>query len=539
VPVVACFVLGLCSSGLAQSTPPSQQAADPAAAASPVSTFAVLEFAIEGNTVLPEAAVEKAVTPFLGEGKTFAAVEAARAALEKAYQDAGYLTVFVDLPEQEISAGVVTLQVLEGKVERLAITGSRYFSQGYIRSRVPELAEGKVPNFNVVQAQLAVVNRTEDRRVQPVLRPGHAPSTAEVELKVTDEVPMHASVELNNNHAQFNKPWRTQASVRYDNLFQSDHTLQLTAITAPQDPSLSTVLAMNYTMPELSGDNWQLSALWSNSQIEALSAATIVGKGFNLGVHRQWVLPSVGGLTHSLNVGADYKDMKESTLVGSDRLSTPLRYMPLSASHAGTVVQEDGAVTSWTHSLVFGVSSLLYRQLDCGYGQQDQFACKREGADGGFSYLKFDVRHSQPVGQWSLGVHVSAQLASQALVGGEQFALGGADSVRGYLSAEAVGDHGMLGSLQLNTPNLKTVVGTTTSLDELTAYAFVDGGFVRVINPSAAQAGLQSLSAVGLGARVRAFKAWSLSLDLAHAFKAATVTQSGDNRLHVRLAADF
>ena len=37
--------------------------------------------------------------------------------------------------------------------------------EGYIRQRVPELAEGKVPNFLVVQSQLADVNRTDDRRV--------------------------------------------------------------------------------------------------------------------------------------------------------------------------------------------------------------------------------------------------------------------------------------------------------------------------------------------------------------------------------------
>lgn len=566
-PVVACFVFGLSlSSARAQTQPDAPQVSDPArpsstpaaaassaAAAAPVPpspTFDVLEFVVEGNTVLSDTAIEKAVTPFLGEGKTFAKVEDARIALEKAYQDAGYLTVFVDLPEQEITDGIVTLKVQEGRVERLAVTGSRYYSQGYIRAHVPELTEGKVPNFNVVQAQLADVNRTDDRRVQPVLRPGHTPNSAEVELKVTDQLPLHGSIELNNNHAQFNKPWRLMASGRYDNLFQLDHSLQFIAITAPGNPSQSKALGLSYTVPASGGNTWQASALWSDSQLEVFSAASIVGRGTVLGLKHQWALPTSGGVSHALSFGADYKDMKERTLVGSDQLSSPIRYMPFNLGYTGNWSQEGGALTTWNNSLVFGVASLLKRDVDCGYGQEDQFSCKRLGADGGFAYFRMDVRHAQPLGRWSADLRLAGQVATQALVGGEQYALGGADSVRGYLSAEAVGDHGVMGSLQINTPNLSPSAGQAAQggtaadspwrkLDELTAYAFVDAGQIRVINPSAGQTAHQNLAALGLGLKLRSFKDWTLNTDWAMAFKPATVTQSKGKRVHVRLSTDF
>ena len=102
--------------------------------------FDILEFQIQGNTVLAVAAIENAVIPFLGPKRRMESVESARAALEKAYQDSGYLTVFVDVPEQKVEAGVVVLKVTEGRVARLKVSGSRYFSQGYIRERVTELA---------------------------------------------------------------------------------------------------------------------------------------------------------------------------------------------------------------------------------------------------------------------------------------------------------------------------------------------------------------------------------------------------------------
>ena len=113
-------------------------------------------------------------------------MDAARAALEDAYQDAGLLTVFVDVPEQRIDSGLVRLLVTEGRVERVRVTGARYFSQGYIRANTPALVEGGVPDFNPLQAQLGELNRGPDRQVQPLLRTGHAPGTMELALKVLD-----------------------------------------------------------------------------------------------------------------------------------------------------------------------------------------------------------------------------------------------------------------------------------------------------------------------------------------------------------------
>ena len=540
---VACLVLGVLSvhstgaQAQAQATSPAASAASSTAIeASP--KFAVYEYAVEGNTVLSVTAVEKAVTPFLGENKTFAEVDGARAALEKAYQDAGYLSVFVDLPEQPVGEGTVRLVVLEGRIERLAVTGSRYFSQGYIRHRVPELAEGKVPNFNVVQSQLAEVNRTEDRRVQPVLRPGHANGTVEAELQVTDKLPVHGTVELNNNHAQFTQPWRLQATARYDNLFQRDHSFSLTAIVAPQDLNESKVLILDYSVPEPSGDAWRLSALFSDSSIQALSAATIIGKGFDVGLHRLWALPASGSWLHTLTASVDYKDTKERTVVGSDQLATPIRYVPFGLAYGASLAHEDGGQTTLNASMTYGFRQLLRRQQNCAeFGQDDQFACKRNGGDGGFAYLRLDGQHTQPIQRWLVDYRLSVQVSSQPLIGAEQFAAGGAGSVRGYLSAEAIGDHGVVSSLEVRTPNL--VTPGWHQIEELRTYAFADAALVRTLYAAQGQRSRQALGSVGVGLKLRATKALSLTVDLADPFKTGSATQIHDPRLHMVMGLDF
>jgi hemolysin activation/secretion protein len=470
-------------------------------------------------------------------------METARAALEKVYQDGGYLTVFVDLPEQSTSDAVIRLSVLEGKVERLSVKGSRYFSQGFIRKRVPELAEGKVPNFLVVQNQLADINRTDDRRVQPVLRQGRSLGGVEAELKVNDEMPLHGTVELNNNHGQFTPPWRVLMAMRYDNLFQSDHTLTFAAITAPQDPKVSKAFMLDYSIPLTGGDAWRIAALYSDSNVDALGAATILGKGYALGVKRVWSLPSLPGLSHTVTAGVDYKLFKERTVAGNDSLYTPIRYAPFNLAYSLQVNGDDGSVTLFDTTAVMGLRQLLQRNHDCGFGSQDQFVCKRSGADGGFAYLKFDARRAQPIQGWRVDTRVAGQMATQALLGAEQYSITGADTVRGYLAAEAIGDHALLASLEVRTSNLLTPGDVSKRAwyewSELQGFGFVDGGRVWIMNASAGQASRQSAASWGLGLQFKTVRRSSLTLTYAVPLKDGVVTRAHHPHLHMALSLDF
>lgn len=505
-----------------------------------------------GNSVLDVIAIERAVMPFLGPKRSMNDIEGARVALEKAYQGAGYLTVFVDVPEQRVDGGMVQLKVIEGRIERLSVSGSRYFSQGYIRSKVPEFAEGRVPNFNNAQRQLAVVNRTEERRVQPVLKPGRTPGTVEVDLKVSDQLPLSGSVELNNQHVADTEPLRLAASLRYDNLFQRDHSVAFNIVTAPQEPKQSSALVANYTVPLDNGDSVIVYGVASNSTVDTLGGTTVLGDGTTLGL--RYAIPFGSGASsyHSLTFGVDYKDLKERVNFGTDGLSTPVRYLPLQLAYAGQW-QGEGSNTQLNATFVAAVRRILQRKVDCPgtIGPVDQFACKRQGADGGFATLRLDGRHTEP--WWwgsSVSLRLAGQIATQPLISSEQFSIGGAESVRGYLESAAPGDYGVLGSVEWRTPNLAGALGRLLSNDvqsagtpglltELVLLSFVDAGRVNTIDPAVGQPARVPLLSGGIGLRMGARNALSLGLEVAWPHRAIARQPVNDPRVHARLGLKF
>jgi hemolysin activation/secretion protein len=496
--------------------------------------FNIFEFRVEGNTVLPADQIERAVYPMMGEGKTIADVESARGALEKVYRDAGYGTVSVDIPEQNVDHDVVVLHVLEGQVSRLRVLGSRYFSQGRILAQVTELAEGKVPHFPVVQAQLADVNVSQDKRVTPMLRPGKLPGTTEVDLNVQDELPLHASLELNNAYSPNTSHARLSGMVHYDNLFQRDHRATLQVLTSPARTQEVQVMSGSYLIPD--GDHhWSFSLVNSDSTTAAgVGGITVFGRGSSYSLHDILSLPGEGSFTHSLNYGLDYKHFDEKVTIGPNAgFSTPVRYAPFSLAYSASVAQGEGR---WDFGIgwVFAVRNFLSRQSD--------FDDKRYKARSNFSVLKFELGRLQPLPHdFSLWAKVDGQLAAQPLVSNEQYVAGGANNVRGYLDATQSGDSALRGSLELRAPDLSGALGPAVekNVADFLPYAFIDAAALELRDPLPGQQSRFELLSTGVGLRLRLKEHFSLNLDLALPLRGTTYTHKNDLHLHSSAVLEF
>ena len=492
--------------------------------------FDVFEYRIEGNTVLSVDRIERAVYPFLGERRGVDDVESARLALEAAYREAGYGTVVVDTPEQRITDGVVTLQVVQAPISRLRVVGARYYSQGRILDKVPSLAEGAVPNFKVVTEQLASVNTSTDRRVTPLLRPGKAPGTTEVDLTVEDKFPLHGSLELNNKYSPNTSSSRLQASLRYDNLWQREHSVSAQVQVSPEDTREVKVFSGSYTVPTGSG-LLVFSYTRSNSNTSVgVGGTTIFGKGSIYGVRGVFLLEGSEVLNHSMTLGADYKDFDELTSTGpSAAFNTPIRYLPLSASYAATLVDKQGYWQTGT-GLTFAVRGLASRQA--------QFSDKRFQSKTNFAVLKASLARTQKLpSEFTLYANVEGQLSDQPLISNEQFVAGGVDSVRGYLDATAVGDKALRASIELRTGNLASEQSTWWS--SLTAHTFFDGAVLRIKDALPGQDAGDTLTSLGFGLRLQARQYALFSIDVGWPLHDARQTSQGAPRLHASGVIEF
>lgn len=496
--------------------------------------FNVFEYRVEGVRLLPAPAVEKAVYPFMGEDKTLSDVEKAREALEKVYHGQGYLTVLVTIPQQRVNEGVVRLQVTEAPVDRLRVVDAKFFSPQDIKDAVPELAEGKVPNFTDMQAELLAVNRNPDRRVSPVLRPGKTPGTVDVDLRVQDQRPFHGGLELNDRYSPDTTRSRLTASARWDNLWGKQHSIGITAQTAPENTSESKVFSLNYTLPLSGGDILALYGVKTDSDVAAVGTLNVVGRGTVLGLRYIKPLRGSDDFFHSASFGADHKDFDQSVnLIGSGGFNTPIKYLPFTLGWDGTWVADKSRITRVGVSANFHVQGLV--------GDEQEFADKRYKGRPSYLYLRGHVSQERRYESgYSLNLRAQWQLAGQPLISNEQFAIGGVDTVRGYLESAALGERGLALSVEGLSPNLMRLFSKAEEpAGELRALAFADGGQVRVIDPLLAEQDRFTLSSVGLGLRLDAGNGLKGELVWAYPLKAINNTARGDHRFHFNIAYDW
>lgn len=490
------------------------------------------EYVVRGNTVLDARAIEEAVYPYLGPQKSLSDLEAAREALQQRYQALGYQSVFVELPEQKVEGGVVYLQVSETKVGRVRVVGAKHYSPVEIREQVPALSEGQVPDFTQVQAELAELNRTPNRQVMPLVREGQRPGTMDVDLQVEDQQPWRVSLGLNNDYSANTEKLRTVATVGYNNLWQLGHAISLTWFTAPEDKDNAEVWSGSYSAPLSERWSLQLSAFKSDSNVATVGGSNVLGKGHSYGIAAIYTVPSSGNWAHSLSAGIDFKDFDERMSFGGENDTVPIKYAPITLGYNGMRYTE---ASQWSLglSVVAGTRSLF------GYGSDDRaFDYKRYQADSSFLALRGDTSFTfNLIGNWQSASKLGFQLASGPLVSNEQFAAGGATSVRGYLAAERTGDDGVLFSQELRTPSIGPYL--SSAINDWRFYLFTEGAHLTLKDPLPDQHDRFDLLSVGIGTRATLNDWLSGSLDWGLPLKDGPNTEKNDSRLHFSVQATF
>jgi hemolysin activation/secretion protein len=156
---------------------------------------------------------------------------------------------------------------------------------------------------------------------------------------------------------------------------------------------------------------------------------------------------------------------------------------------------------------------------------------------GHYTRANFALKGQTPLnrsGSWRVAARVRGQWASRNLDAYNQFTLGGVNGVRAYTSADGVGDHGVLASLEL----------THDIAAALSVSAFYDGGQVQIQADPLASATLNrySLQGAGLQLQGRYFQlhytlTWAKGLKSYAAWQPSNIESSpGNSRTNVSVS---
>ena len=99
-------------------------------------TLTVEKFVVTGSTVFSQAEFDRVTAPFVGRVITLAELYSARSAITQIYVDKGYITSGALIPLQTLKGGIVEIQVIEGRLEKINVTGNKRLRSGYVSSRI-------------------------------------------------------------------------------------------------------------------------------------------------------------------------------------------------------------------------------------------------------------------------------------------------------------------------------------------------------------------------------------------------------------------
>lgn len=524
--------------------------------------FTIHRFEVEGNTLLAPEKVGQLVAPFAGPGKVYGDVQKALEALEGEYRRLGYGTVQVYVPEQELTEGVVRLQVSEAVVGKVMITGNKYFDNVNVRASLPQLKEGSAPNMRELSENVQLANENPAKQLEVTLATSDIEGQVDIKVEVKEEDPDRVYLTFDNTGTKASGKHRLGVSYQNANMFNRDQVLTLAYTSTPDAPGgvKVDIFSVGYRLPLYSlGDS--IDVIYGNSSTNTPAsvlapggALALNGKGSVFGLRYNHIYPREGEYTSKLVLGYDYKYMNtrcttngtptpfnpgDAGLIAS---CVPYTVRPVTATYSGQW-QRPGEAIDYNLGLMYHMFPMGSYYLGPGGVDRYSFVTTRQASDR-FTALRLGGSYSASMfGEWLGRAAFTGQYAHGPLPAGEQIGLTGSSTVRGFLERAVATDRGFVFNMELYTPEYASAIGVPGSLKGLAFYDVGSGHNFAALSTGFARANVAS---AGVGLRYSLNKDISARFDLARVLEghqpvpgSAEAAKPGDIRGHFGLAFAF
>ena len=432
-----------------------------------------------------------------GKEASFADLQRLAERINEAYREKGVVTSRAVIRPQDVTSGVITLQLVEGKLGAISVTGNASTRESYILNRV-EAEPGKLVDLPTLQASMLQFNRTNSAQLRAALKPGQTFGSTDLVLDVSE--PKNSVFRAGLDNLGSEVTGRTRFGLAYANqsVLGWRDSLNLALMSASGLKSYS----LDYGIP-VSRSGGRLNLAYSDDATKLkfgpFAALNITGKSSATSVSLRQ--PMYFGERSQLDVlaGLRKRDV-ENKVSGVFLSSTATEDLQL-----GLEYQADDPSGQWLTNYT------LYNGRATSADVRTRYTVGR-GA----------LRRTQFMGNgWALrGALAMQHTSSDALPSSEQFFLGGEGSVRGYTVGAVAGDQGATLSVELQHPITGSGAGAEGQSFAANGFFFLDAGHVRLIlPPDSILAKSQTLTSVGWGARMAIGAHVSGQFTLAYALK--------------------
>ena len=452
-----------------------------------------------------------------------------------------------------------------GKTTSPALANGRYFTGAQIAQRFEALEPGASFDYGLLYDGVYSANAhpdlvvNADLKVRPEVADGLRWRYVDMDLEVEESLPMHAVIDFSNYGTDASDNWETGLTLQHLNLTKHDDVLTANAQTA-LDASLYSV-AGSYYLPhrQQRGGGFTLYGGYSDLSVDdVVPAIDVEGSGWFAGL--QYSLNLIDNDTHrfALAAGKVHRYIEDQLIV--DGVSTEARGVDV-APFSLSAIYNTKPLPNWSGRF-YATLELLYNIGDfLGSSDDEEIQRLRREASADYFMVRPQLALVQPFGgrdagakggegQWLLFIRAAGQVADGPLVQAEQIGIGGANTVRGYVEREFLGDHGAFANIELRTPML---LGFLTKpfasdahlkshrrnpLDRLQFVVFCDVGTIMVEDALPGEDDNQTLYSVGAGIRLAFTEYAQLKFDWGFPLE-ETDESSSSGTGHVNLQIQF
>ena len=406
----------------------------------------VNQFEIKGSTVFSDKEFEEITKPFTKRPITFAELLQLRSQLTQLYLDKGYITSGAFIPTQKFEDGTVEIEIIEGELEDIKVTGNRRLNSGYIRSRIKKGARKPLNREKLLESlQLLQLNPLIDK-LSAELSAGTRPGESLLELTIKEAKTFNTQLSLDNGRSPAVGSFRRQIQVSEANLLGFGDGIS----AGYSNTDGSNAFDFNYNLP-VNPRNGSLSFSYGISDSDVIESPfnvlDIQSKSRYYELSLRQPIVETPNKEFAIGITASRRESKASLFNGE----IPFPNSPGADEDGRTRISAIRFFQEWTNrssSQVFALRS--------------QFSVGLDALDSTINNTSPDSRFYAWRGQaqWVrllapdtlLLLRGDVQFADRPLVPLEQIGIGGQESVRGYRQDALLKDNAVFASAEVRFP---------------------------------------------------------------------------------------